>query len=113
VTWQKEREKTKNRSTTKEYFPTVAERLQTKIKFTQNLTTIVTCQGEIISYLYRFRIVEAPDCPCGNRNQTVEHILFECGIPEEERTLNSGGGEDGQVANKKNTLIKRHYKAFA
>ena len=28
-------------------------------------------------------------------------------------TPNSGSGEDGQLAHKKDTLIKRHYKAFA
>ena len=28
-------------------------------------------------------------------------------------TPNSGRGEDGQLADKKDTLIKRHYKAFA
>jgi len=85
VTWQKEWETTKKGSTTKEYFPTVAERLQTKINFTQNLTTIVTGHGNIKSYPHRFRIIEAPDCPCGNGNQTVKHILFECGILQEER----------------------------
>jgi len=70
---QKEREKTKKGSTTKEYFPTVAQRLQTKISFTQNLTKIVSVHGNIKSYLHRFRIIDAPDCPCGNGNQTIEH----------------------------------------
>jgi len=28
-------------------------------------------------------------------------------------TLNSGSAEDGQLAHKKDTLIKRHYKIFA
>ena len=31
------------------------------------------------------RITEAPDCPCGNGNQTAEHTLLECGILREER----------------------------
>jgi len=85
VTWQKEMETTKKGSTTKEYFPPVAERLLTKINFTQNLTIIVTGHGNIKPYLHRFRIIEAPDCPCGNGNQTVEHMLFECGFLQEER----------------------------
>jgi len=85
VTWQKEWEAIKKGSTTKEYFPTVAEKLQTRINFTQNLKTIVTGHGNIKSYLHRFRCIDAPDCPCGNRNQTVEYILFECETVEEER----------------------------
>jgi len=80
VTWQKEWETIKKGSTKKEFFPTVAESLESKRNFTQNLTTIVTGHGNIKSYLHRFRIIEAQDSPYGNGNQTVEHILFECGI---------------------------------
>ena len=75
----------KDRVYNKEYFPTVAESLQMKINFSRNLTTIVTGHGNIKSYLHGFRIIDAPDCPCGNGNQTVEHILLECGILQEER----------------------------
>jgi len=114
VTWQNEWETTKKRSTTKEYFPTVAERLQTKINFTQNPTTIVTGYGNVKSYLHRFRIIEAPDCPCGNRNQTAEHILFECGILQEEmERLIAAEAKTDNWPIKKDTLIKRHHKAFA
>ena len=41
-TWQREWDTTKKGSITKEYFPKVAERLNTKINLTQNFTTIVT-----------------------------------------------------------------------
>ena len=61
-TWQKEWEKTTKGSTTKEYFPTVVERLKMKINLSQHLTTL-----------------------CGNGNQTAEHIALECGILREER----------------------------
>ena len=63
-TWQKEREKTDKETTIKEYFPTVVERLKMKINLTHHLTTLVTGHGNIKSYLHRFRIIEAPDCPC-------------------------------------------------
>jgi len=85
VTWQKEWETTKKGSTTKEYFPILAERLQTEINLTHILPKIITGHGNIKSYLHRFRIIEAPDCPCGKANQTAEHILLECGILQEER----------------------------
>jgi len=114
VTWQKEWETTKKGSTRKEYFPTVAERLKTKINFTQNLTTIVNGHGNIKSYIHRFRIIEAPDCPCGNGNQTAEHILFECGILQEEwERLIAAMAKTDNWPIKKDTFIKMYYKAFA
>jgi len=114
VTWEKEWETTKKGSTTKEYFPTVAECLQTKINFTQNLTIIVTCHGYIKSYLHRFRILEETDCTCGIGNQTADHKLLECGTLVEERgRLIAGVAKTGIWPIKTFALIKRHYKAFA
>ena len=57
----------------------------TKINLTQNFTTIVKGHGNIKSYLHRFKIIDTPNCPCGNGNQTTEHILFECAILQEDR----------------------------
>jgi hypothetical protein len=87
--WQREWDtKTKGRIT-KDYFPKVAERLNPKIQLTQKFTTMVTGNGNIKSYLYRFKIIDAPNCPCGNDNQTTEHVLLECAILHEDRTPNS------------------------
>jgi hypothetical protein len=99
---------------TKDYFPKVAERLHTKIHLTQNFTTMVTGQGNIKSYLYSFKIIDAPNCPCGNDNQTTEHILFECAILHEgrERLIASVAEQDNWPISK-DKPIKRHYKAFA
>ena len=79
-TWQREWETTDKGRTTKEYFPNVAERLQEKINLTQNFTILVTDHGNLKSYLHRFKIIEAPDSPCGNGNQKTEHVLFDCRI---------------------------------
>ena len=73
---------------------------------------MVTGHGDIKTYLYRFKIIEAPNCPCGNDNQTAEHI--ECAILKEdrERLIAAVAKEDNWPINKE-TLIKKHYKAFA
>jgi len=84
-TWQKEWETTNKGTTTKQYLPTVLERLKMKIILTQKLMNLVTGNGNTKSHLHRFRTIETPDCPCGNGNQTAEHILLECGILREER----------------------------
>ena len=75
--WQREWETTNKGGITKEYFPKVAERLHTKINLTQNFTTIVTGHGNIKSYLHRFKIIDTPNCPCGDGNQSTERILLE------------------------------------
>jgi hypothetical protein len=74
---------------------------------------MVTGHGNIKSYLYRFKIIEAPTCPCGDDNQTTEHILLECTLLNEhtERLIAAVAKTDNWPINK-DTLIKNHYKAF-
>jgi len=112
-TWQREWETTNKGSITKEYFPKVEGRMHTTINLTQNLTTLLTGHGNIKSYLHRFKIIDEPDCPCGNGNQTTDHILLECEILQEdrERLIAAVATTDNWPVNKE-TLIKKHYKAF-
>jgi hypothetical protein len=107
--WQREWDTTTKGRITKDYFPKVVERLHTKIHLTQNFTKMVTGHGNIKSYLYRFKIIDAPNCPCGNDNQTTEHILLECAILHEdrERLIAAVAQEDNWPINK-DKLIKRH-----
>jgi hypothetical protein len=70
---------------TKDYFLEVAERLNTKINITQNLTTVITGHGNIKTYLHRFKIIDLPKCPCGHNEQTTEHVLLECTLLNKER----------------------------
>jgi hypothetical protein len=67
-TWQWEWDLTRG-EITKEYFPVVAERLNTSINITPNLTTIVTGQGNIRSYLHGFERIDTPTCACGSKNR--------------------------------------------
>jgi len=73
--------------TTKELFPDVTERLKMKINLTQNFTTMVTGHEKTNSYLHRFKIIEAPTCPCGTRDQNIDHLLFECELLNKERAI--------------------------
>jgi len=69
----------------------------------------VTGHGNIKAYLYRFKIIEASNCPCGNANQTAEHILLECTILKEdrERLIAAVAKTDNWPINKE-MLIKKH-----
>ena len=75
---------------------------------------MITGHGNIKAYLYRFKIIEAPNCACGNDNQTEEHILLECEIlkEERERLIAAVVKKDNWPINK-GMLIKKHYEAFA
>jgi hypothetical protein len=68
--WQSVWNRTTKGNTTKQYFPIVAERLNIKISTDQYLTTMLTGHGNIKSYLYRFKLITSPTCPCGKNDQT-------------------------------------------
>ena len=72
-------------NTTKEYFPTVTERLNMKISTNRRLTTMLTSHGNINSYLRRFKIIISPVCPCGKNDQTTDHLLYECELLKTQR----------------------------
>ena len=45
---------------------------------------MVTGHANIRSYLHRFKIIETPICPCGTKDQTTDHLLFECELLNKE-----------------------------
>ena len=83
--WQTQWDSTTKALTTKEFFPNIKDRLKTKITLTPNFTALVTSHGKTKSYLHRFKIIESPDCPCRGGSQTVDHLLFDCTILQDER----------------------------
>jgi hypothetical protein len=75
---------------------------------------MVTGHGNIKSYLHRFKIIDAPDSPCGKGNQTTEHILLECEILQEDREhLRAAIAKTDKWPINKDKFIKKHYKVFA
>jgi hypothetical protein len=78
--WQIEWDNTTKGAITKSFFPKIVGRLKLKINITPNFTTMVTGHGNIKSYLYKYEILDNPMCSCRSREQTVDHILFDCKI---------------------------------
>ena len=83
--WQSEWDNTTKGSITKSFFHKIADRLKTKINVTPILTTMVTGHCNIKSYLHKYKILDSPMCSCKSREQTVDHILFECKLLEQQR----------------------------
>jgi len=83
--WQNEWNTTTKGATTKSFYPNIEQRMMLKVRPTPNFTTILTGHGNINSYLYKFNIIENPVCPCNKGDQTVDHIIYSCGLHEKER----------------------------
>ena len=75
---------------------------------------MVTGHGNIRSYLHRFKIIDTPTCPCGNKDQTIDHLLSECVLLKKERfNFKSAALRSDGWPISKNTLIRKHYGLFA
>jgi hypothetical protein len=83
--WQREWDQTTKGEITKECFPVVADRLNMKINITHNFTSMVMGHGCIRSHLHQFKILKTPTCPCGTKDQTIEHLLYEYELLNKER----------------------------
>ena len=46
---------------------------------------MVTGHGNIKSYLYKYKILDSPMCPCKIGEQTTDHILYDCRLVKQER----------------------------
>jgi len=74
---------------------------------------MVTGHGKINSYLHRFKISETPLCPCGNQDQTTDHLPFECDLLQTERNnLSTTIRKTDLWPTSKSHLIKKHLRAF-
>jgi hypothetical protein len=82
-----------------------------KITLTPNFTATVTVHGKTRSYLHRFKIIESPVRPCANGNQTVEHIIYDCGkLNNERRKLIADISKGDHWPVGKNVLVNKYPK---
>ena len=85
VKWQKQWDISTKGQVTKDYFPDITERLTKKINLTPNLTAMMTAHGKTKAYLHRFKIIQSPECICTEGDQTVDHLIYDCGQLGKER----------------------------
>jgi len=111
--WQRSWNQTTKGSMTKEYFPDIEGRLKMKLKLTGNLTTILTGHGNFKAYLHRFYISSEQTCPCGEGDQTTDHIIYDCARLKEERDrMRAAVNKTEDWPTSKRNLLQRHYKEF-
>ena len=99
----------------KQYFPDIAARLNMKLNLTHNFTLMVTGQGNINSYLHRFKTSDAPSCRAALRiKRQTDRLPFECGLLRKERNdLTTAILKTDVWTASKPELIKKHLKAFS
>ena len=72
---------------------------------------MITAHGKTRSYLHRFKIIESPECPCGNGTQTVEHLLYDCGKLNNERgNLIPNITKEDHWPVRKSVIVSKHLK---
>lgn len=84
-TWQREWDQTAKGAITKSFLPNVAQRLKLKINTSPNCTTLLTGHGNIKSYLHKYKIIDNPMCTCNTAEQSVDHLIYDCKLIEQER----------------------------
>ena len=74
---------------------------------------MVTGHGNIKSYLYKYKIIDSPMCPCKNGEQTTDHILYDCELVEQERDrLKAAVLRSENWPLSKDILIRKYSKPF-
>jgi hypothetical protein len=107
--WQKEWENCTKVAITKQYLPTVQERLNMKIRVTQNIAAMMTGHGKTRAYLHRFKLLENATNACKQGDQTIDHLLYQCTLLDTQRgTLKKNVVNTGHWPASKQELITKH-----
>jgi len=113
IKWQKAWEESPKAALTKQFFPSISDRIKAKIKVTPNFTAIVTGHGKTRAYLHRFKLLESATCPCGTEEQTTDHLIYRCILLQQPReTLKRETSKQGIWPINKQELITKHLKQF-
>ena len=83
----KSKEKTSKAEATKQYFPTIMDRIGTKFNLTSKLTEVLSGHVKTKAYLHQFNLREDAKCVCNNGDQTMDHIIFQCVESRKQRDL--------------------------
>ena len=110
--WQEQWTKASKAEATKQYFPTVQDRIGTKIQLTAKLTAVLTGHGKTKAYLHRFNLRDNTKCICNEGDQTMDHILFQCTETRKRDLLKLQLGARRTWPASKLELITKHKKVF-
>ena len=108
--WQREWTTSHKAVATGQYFPTVQDRLRSKIKLTPKITAVLTGHGKTKAYLHRCHLSEKATCSCDNEYQSMDHLLLHCANTSAQREVLKQ--QIGTSPASKQDLITMHQKEF-
>jgi hypothetical protein len=73
---------------------------------------MVTGHGNIKTYLHKYKIIENPKCSCNKGERTVDHVIYDCNLHEQEDRLKAVVSRSEQWPVSKNKLVLKYYKNF-
>ena len=113
--WQQQWDHTTKGLATKEFFLNIKDRLKMKINLSPKFTAMLTAHGKTRLYLHRLKIIESPECPYANGNQTVDHLMYQCSKLNNKREKTNSvylKKKDDNWTVKKNELVNKYLKQF-
>jgi len=111
--WQAEWTASNKAAATKQYFPSVQQRLGIKLTLTAKLAAVLTGHVKTRANLYRFNIRDDARCICGHNDQTMDHLLFQCEKTSTQREiLKHQINQERNRMEIKQELISKHKKVF-
>jgi hypothetical protein len=111
--WQDEWTTCTKAATTKQYFPTVQDRLRIKINLTPNLAAMLTGHSRTREYLHCFKLRDDATCICGQGDQITDHLLNHCTMIHTQReVLKQCILKNGNWPASKQELITKYRNSF-
>jgi len=99
---------------TKQYFPTVQDRLGIKINLTAKLAAVLSGHGKTRAYLHRFNLRDDARCSCGQGDQTMDHFLLHCTMTStQQELLKHQTSKQRNWPESKQELISKYRKLFS
>ena len=96
--WQRECVETTNGAITKAFFLKIEDRIKLSLNTITNYTTIVTGHGNIKSYLYNYKIIDNPMCPCKRSSNRTTHYIWLPTPRERKGKTKSSGDKERKLA---------------
>jgi len=111
--WQQNWKESPKAALTKHFYPSITDRLKSKIVITSNFTAMVSGHGKTRAYLHRFKLLESAKCPCIKGDQTTDHLIYHCILLQQQRgRLEKDTFQHGIWPISKHELITKHLKSF-
>jgi ribonuclease HI len=111
--WQTDLDKCTKVAITKEFFPSLRDRLKMNVSLNPNFTAMVTGHGRTRAYLHRFTLKDNAKCPCNKEDQTVDHLIHQCALHHTNRELlRENVQQSGNWPASKQQLITKHLRSF-